>query len=239
MSKMYEYQLNLYDPSTINTIFRDKLMTIGRWQDKQNRILVTYLYNGQMTYSEFAKAQATMNERFLTAEHLIDNNMALTAQQAIDKASAQVAIPDIELTDVSTERPCLHERNEVRLQNHNGTYTLPARVNGAITIDFVLDTGASDVLIPEDVFKALIRTSTITAKDIIGQNVYTIADGSRVTTYSFFLRDLKVGGNVINNVVASVGPEASTPLLGQSFLSKFKSWTLDNARHVLVIQVKG
>jgi hypothetical protein len=36
-------------------------------------------------------------------------------------------------------------------------------------------------------------------------------------------------------VTASAGPSNSTALLGQSFLSRFKSWTLDNQRHVIVL----
>jgi len=35
--------------------------------------------------------------------------------------------------------------------------------------------------------------------------------------------------------MANVGPAHTQPLLGQTFLAKFKSWTLDNRRHVLII----
>ena len=43
----------------------------------------------------------------------------------------------------------------------------------------------------------------------------------------------------MSNVTASIGRPGSPPLLGQSFLSKFASWTLDNERNVLVLQSKG
>ena len=50
---------------------------------------------------------------------------------------------------------------------------------------------------------------------------------------------MTVGGQTVSNVTASIGRPGSPPLLGQSFLSKFASWTLDNERNVLVLQGKG
>jgi hypothetical protein len=43
----------------------------------------------------------------------------------------------------------------------------------------------------------------------------------------------------VTNLTASIGGPGSPALLGQSFLSKFASWTLDNERNVLVLQTKG
>ena len=40
---------------------------------------------------------------------------------------------------------------------------------------------------------------------------------------------------VIENVKASVAPVAGELLLGQSFLKRFKSWSIDNAKHSLVL----
>src|SRR5262249_42328569 len=51
----------------------------------------------------------------------------------------------------------------------------------------------------------------------------------------FILREVKVGAQTVRGVTASVGPPRSPPLLGQSFLSKFPSWTLDNERHVITL----
>jgi hypothetical protein len=46
---------------------------------------------------------------------------------------------------------------------------------------------------------------------------------------------LRVGDQRVANVTASIGPARSQPLLGQSFLSRFPSWMLDNQRQVLVL----
>jgi hypothetical protein len=44
-----------------------------------------------------------------------------------------------------------------------------------------------------------------------------------------------IGDHTVDNVHCSVGNNNTTPLLGQEVLSKFKSWSIDNQRHVLVI----
>jgi clan AA aspartic protease (TIGR02281 family) len=123
----------------------------------------------------------------------------------------------------------------IQMQPHAGGYLIPVQVNGAISLDFVLDTGASEVSIPEEAAQALTRAGTLTAGDFIGSGVYTLADGSRIRSKRVMLRELRVGDQAVANVIASIGPTRSDPLLGQSFLSKFPSWMLDNQRHVLVL----
>jgi clan AA aspartic protease (TIGR02281 family) len=125
----------------------------------------------------------------------------------------------------------------IQMQPHSGGYLIPGRVNGAITLDFVLDTGATDVLIPEEVARALARAGTLAAGDFIGTRTYVLADGSRVPSKRIILRELRVGDQSVANVTASIGPARSQPLLGQSFLSRFPSWMLDNERHVLVLSI--
>jgi hypothetical protein len=40
-------------------------------------------------------------------------------------------------------------------------------------------------------------------------------------------------------VVANVAPVKGDPLLGQSFLARLPSWSIDNARHTLVLNDEG
>ncbi|MFL5268324.1 MAG: hypothetical protein ACJ8AH_17315 [Stellaceae bacterium] len=53
-------------------------------------------------------------------------------------------------------------------------------MNGAMTLRFVLDSGASDVLIPADVFLTLLRTGTVSESDFLGSQIYSLADGSKL-----------------------------------------------------------
>src|SRR4029077_6031670 len=41
-----------------------------------------------------------------------------------------------------------------------GTFVIPVLINGQITLNFTIDSGASDVSIPADVVSTLIRTGT-------------------------------------------------------------------------------
>src|SRR5271163_4479782 len=125
--------------------------------------------------------------------------------------------------------------HEVRLERQGGTYVVPVLINRAITLRFVLDSGASDVLIPADVFLTLLRTGTVSESDFLGSQIYSLADGSKLQGTRFVVRELQVGDHVANNVVASVGPVRGDLLLGLSFLSRFGSVTLDNEKHALIL----
>lgn len=124
----------------------------------------------------------------------------------------------------------------VALKKDGGTFGVPIEINGALTLDFVVDSGAADVSVPSDVFSTLIRTGTIKGSDIIGEDTYVLADGSKSKLVTFTIRSLKVGDKVVENVKGSVAPSHGILLLGQSFLERFKSWSVDNVRHELLLE---
>jgi len=126
--------------------------------------------------------------------------------------------------------------NRVRMKSDGGTFTVPVRLNDQITLDFVVDSGASVVTVPRDVVLTLIRTKTITIADFRGEQRYVLADGSTVKSRNFILRRVTVGNQSVGNVEATIADEQGSLLLGQSFLRKFKSWSIDNAARELVLQ---
>jgi uncharacterized protein len=114
------------------------------------------------------------------------------------------------------------------------TYVVPVLINDAITLDFIVDSGAANVSIPADVVLTLMRTKTLKETDFLGEQTYVLADGSKVPSQTFRIRSLKVGNKVLQNVNGSVGSVQGSLLLGQSFLSRFKSWSVDT-KHALVL----
>jgi predicted aspartyl protease len=127
-------------------------------------------------------------------------------------------------------------KDEIRLQPYGGVFAVPVVINGAVSIPFVLDSGAAEVQLPAEVVLTLIRTGTLSEGDFIGASSYVLADGSTLRSPRFRIREMRVGEQVVRNVPASIGPAVSSDaLLGQSFLSKLPSWTLDNKRHVLIL----
>lgn len=132
--------------------------------------------------------------------------------------------------------PSAHQSDdEVRLLPRNGALYVPVKINDRLILDFVIDSGATDVHVPDDVFKTLLRTHTISEKDFLGTESYTIANGTQVRSERYVIRQMEIGGHVVEDVTASVGDTKSPLLLGLSFLSKFKSWSLDNEKRVLVL----
>jgi clan AA aspartic protease (TIGR02281 family) len=124
---------------------------------------------------------------------------------------------------------------EIALESDGQGYVVPVRINGALTVKFIVDSGAGVVVLPSDLVETLTRAGAIAPGDTLGRDVYVTADGRKHKGTRLMLRELNVGGHTVTNVVASIAPAGAEPLLGQSFLAKFKSWTLDNRRHVLII----
>jgi len=152
------------------------------------------------------------------------------------KGPANPSSTEISSNPAHTEAPSNTTRTEVPLKSVGGTFVVPVFINGAITLNFVVDSGAADVSVPADVVGTLSRAGTIAKTDFIGKQTYVLADGSTVPTNTFVIRSLKVGDILIENVTGSVSPAAGSLLLGQSFLQRFKSWSMDNNKHVLVLE---
>jgi predicted aspartyl protease len=130
-------------------------------------------------------------------------------------------------------RPAYPESIPLKLEW--GTYVVPVLINGTITLDFTVDSGAAEVSIPADVFGTLRRSGTMSDSDLLEPGKYMLADGSVRKQPRFRIRTLKVGHLELRNVVASVAPAQGSLLLGQSFLSRVGTVSVDNHRHVLVL----
>jgi len=127
-------------------------------------------------------------------------------------------------------------REEISLNSRGGVLVVPVQINGALTLDFMIDSGASDVAVPADVVMTLIRTGTLQSSDFLGSETCRLADGSTVPSATFRIRTLRVGAKVVHDVTGSVAPVAGSLLLGQSFLRQLSSWSIDNRRHVLILE---
>lgn len=126
----------------------------------------------------------------------------------------------------------------VNLRRQSGVLMVPAVLNGSASANFVVDSGASDVVIPENVLQEMRQAGKFSDADFTGTQMVKIADGSIVKARTFTLRSLSVSNRVLQNVHASVAPAKATPLLGQSFLTRFASWSIDNERQVLLLKEK-
>lgn len=126
-----------------------------------------------------------------------------------------------------------------RFQRMGGVFVLPATVNGTSTAYFIVDSGASNVQIPEELAAEMKRNGTLTEADSLGQRRFTLADGSGLQQRIVRLRTIKIGERTMENVMASVSPARSRALLGQSFLRRLSSWKIDNVKNSIEFEFTG
>ena len=121
----------------------------------------------------------------------------------------------------------------ILMNEANGVYYVPCEVNG-IKMDFVFDTGASNVSISKTEAEFLIKQKLLTKEDFIGRVNYRIADGSIKDGIEVRLKEIKIKDLILKDVTATIVSESSAPLLlGQSALSKLGRFEVD--RNILRI----
>jgi clan AA aspartic protease (TIGR02281 family) len=201
-------------------------VTVG-WVDDRLRALAAAAPSMArfLTPEQLARLRA---ETLRSAAQIRDKKLRLM----FDRLAVTLAEPPPQMAGAEPEPA----GNEIALEGDGqGGYSVGVRINGALSAKFVVDSGASVVVLPKDIVGALTRSGAITESDMLGHTTLVTADGKHHKGQLLMLRRLEVGSHIATNVMASVAPEHAEPLLGLSFLAKFKSWTLDNRRHVLII----
>ena len=95
-------------------------------------------------------------------------------------------------------------REEIQIQRRGSAYVVPVRINQTITLPFILDTGAAELVIPVDVALTLVRAGTLSREDFIGTGRYTMANGSEEIQDRVVIREVQVGDHTATDVTASV-----------------------------------
>jgi clan AA aspartic protease (TIGR02281 family) len=137
---------------------------------------------------------------------------------------------------LASVQPPRQGRTTVAMEPSNGVYMIPGVLNGSVDLKFLVDTGAADVALPENVVQSLLDTGALAQSDFLGEGNYRLADGSIRRSQTFRIRSLQIGDVIVEDIRGSVVPEDAAPLLGQTFLGKLKYWSIDNAMHVLIIE---
>lgn len=127
----------------------------------------------------------------------------------------------------------------VKLSYRGGVYHTPVTLNNSVRLEFVVDSGAATLYMPNDVFSTLIRTGTIYKSDILGEGRSETATGEIVNNTIVNIRQLQVGNQTIYNVEAAIGGENASLLLGQSALRKLEPWSLNTKKKILTIKSRN
>lgn len=130
-------------------------------------------------------------------------------------------------------------RTTAEFHRMGGVFVLPAVINGGTKSYFIVNSGAANVQIPEEVADEMRRAGTLANSDFLGQRQFTLADGSGLQQRVFRLKSLQIGDRTMENVLAAVGEPRSRALLGQSFLRRLSWWKIDNVKNAMEFELTG
>ena len=102
----------------------------------------------------------------------------------------------------------------VPLMYAHGTLQVPAVINGRVSLNFTIDSGATDVSIPASLFSTLSRNGIVSRQDLLDKRMYKLADGSGEISQRFRIRSLRVGKLEVRDVIASVGDSGGRIIAG-------------------------
>lgn len=124
----------------------------------------------------------------------------------------------------------------VKMRLANGVYYVPCMINGT-TMEFIFDTGASDIVMSLTEALFLYKQGKLTDDDFVDNVSYQIADGSIGEGTVINLKTVSIGNKTLHNVKATVISNTEAPLLlGQSALSRFGKLSIDYNRNEITFE---
>ena len=117
--------------------------------------------------------------------------------------------------------------------NGDGTFLVKCYVN-ELPMEFILDTGCSDVSLSSVESEFMLKNGYLKSKDFIGSIRYNNASGESHTAKEINLKAIKIGEVELKNIKASIVPNQKAPLLlGQSVLRRLGKYEIDPKNNIL------
>jgi clan AA aspartic protease (TIGR02281 family) len=112
-------------------------------------------------------------------------------------------------------------------------YKIKITISG-VTKYYLLDTGASDLIIDRDTERDLLLNGVLKRENYLGKTEYTMANNQTIQAQEVKINNIIIGDYTLNNVVIAIIDEGSL-LCGKSFLDKFKKWEIDKQNNFLIL----
>lgn len=160
-----------------------------------------------MTANEHEKSGKSLGQGMLIISFALGLGLlTLIFDGVLDRQSNPNQDPQFRLTETGVSEVILE-------RNRQGHYVANGEING-VPVTFLLDTGATDVAIPESVAREARLRSGYSSQASTANGV--------VTVYSTTVDELVLGNIVLNDVQASITPSmgGNTILLGMSALGR-------------------
>ena len=121
----------------------------------------------------------------------------------------------------------------IEMKEVNGIFQIPCKVNG-IPMNFIFDTGASDVSISITEAKFLLKQGLLKKEDFLENVNYQIANGEIIEGLKINLNTIEIDGYILKNITATVIYNQHAPLLlGQSAISKIGQYSINQNKLIL------
>lgn len=155
----------------------------------------------------------------------------------LNLAMGKSGVPEGEATQIHPRGSDLRggsDRVKVPLVDFAGkAYKVKIIIGDAVRY-FLLDTGASDMMIDRDLERELLLSGKLKKENYRDKRSYQLADGKMVEAQLVVLDDIILGDVHVDNVTIAI-IDTGGYLLGKSFLEKFDHWELDPKGKVLTL----
>lgn len=128
----------------------------------------------------------------------------------------------------------------IKMKSEGGVSIIPCKVNG-LNLNFIFDTGASDVSISLTEASFMLKNGYLDTADIIGTSNYLDANGNINEGVVINLKEIEIAGLKMFNIKASIIKNIKAPLLfGQSAISKLGLIQIDlKSNTITILNGKG
>lgn len=121
------------------------------------------------------------------------------------------------------------ENGTVKLSCKDNLCSAPLKINGKLTLNFVVDSSAVNVSIPAQLVPSLGFLGVVERSDTKVEKLASPSGRPLGEKRTIHLKTLSLGGVTINDVEVLVTSTKASLVLGQSFLSRLRSFSIDNS----------
>lgn len=158
------------------------------------------------------------------------------AKEQIPKEVDEVVEDPFLKKETTLHNQSSQKESKIALIEENGVFSVRVAIGDKFLSKFVLDSGAGECNISSDLEKKLIEAGIIKRTDYLSSGLYKLADGRIIESKRVRISNISIGSKKIKNVIVSLGPSNSPNLLGQSFLNRLESWSIDNSKKILIVR---
>lgn len=106
---------------------------------------------------------------------------------------------------------------------------------GGIVQFWLFDTGASDLVINQEMEIKLKNDCFLSDSSYMGKKGYEMANGDKDTLRLYKMDNIKIGEFTVNNVLIAVSNTGNKNIVGRGLLNKFSFWSMNNKNNTLIL----